>query len=326
MRAVDLFEKNVPIGQIIREAGMSRSAVFAWKRAWLQGGRQALLTKPIPGRPPTLDDDQLAELASMIAGHAPAEYGFTALLWTRPIIADLVEQHFGVRFQPDWIGKLMRRLGFSAQRPVYQAHESDSTQVHAWRTTDYPKIRAKAAQVEATVYFADEAAVRSDHHAGTTWAPIGSTPVVARTGARHTVNMISAIEPRGSIHFTVFTGQANARFFIDFCQRLLHDDGGRVFLIVDKSPIHTARKVTDFVESTHGRLRLFFLPSYSPQLNPDELVWNNVKNGIIGRSQLPSGQGYLFELAEHALDRLAGKPDIVRGFFHTPELSYIEAV
>lgn len=326
MRAADLFEKNVPIGQIIRKSGMSRSTVFAWQRAWKQGGRQALEAKPIPGRPPTLDDAQLAELASLVAGHTPTEYGFTALLWTRPIIADLVTEHFGVRFQPDWIGTLMRRLGFSAQRPVYQAHESDSARVRAWRTTDYPKIRAKADQVEATVYFADEAAVRSDHHAGTTWAPIGSTPVVARTGTRHTANMISAIEPRGSIHFTVFTGQADAQFFIDFCQQLLHDDGGRVFLVVDKSPIHTARKVTDFVESTYGRLRLFFLPSYSPQLNPDELVWNNVKNGTVGRADLPSGRGYFFELVEHALDRLTSRPDLVRTFFHTPDLAYIQAV
>jgi transposase len=325
LRAADLFAADVPVVRIAAGMGMKRSTVFAWKKAWKAGGAQALAAKPVPGRPGTLSDEQSAELKVLLTGHTPADYGFDAALWTRALIADLVEQRFGVRFTDTWVGTLMRRLGFSPQRPVYKATQQDPEKIQQWRTVVYPAIRAQAAQVGASIYFGDEAHLRSDFHAGTTWAPVGQTPVITASGKREAVNMISAITPRGRIHFTVHEGRCDALVFIEFCRALLRDDRGRVFLILDNSSIHRAKILKEYVASTNGRLTLFYLPPYSPQLNPDEWVWKNVKADRVGR-RAGREPGQLFDMACNALDRLRKSPRIVRGFFGDPQLAYISQV
>ncbi len=138
----------------------------------------------------------------------------------------------------------------------------------------------------ATIYFGDEAAMRSDYHSGTTWAPRGKTPVVESTGARFSINMISAITGKGHMRFMTIEGLLNADKFIGFLERLIYNSEKPIYLIVDGHPVHKASKVKKFVDSTKGRLKLFYLPPYSPELNPDELVWNHVKNHRIGRKQI----------------------------------------
>jgi len=145
---------------------------------------------------------------------------------------------------------------------------------------------AAAARCRPTIRklnFGDEAGMRTDHHAGTTWAPVGQTPVVEVTGERAGVNMISAVSPRGTLHFTVFSGRFNAAVFVEFLTKLMHDAPGPVYLILDNLSVHKAKIVKDYVDSLEGRLKLFFLPGYSPELNPDEWVWKNVKNNQVGR-------------------------------------------
>jgi transposase len=185
--------------------------------------------------------------------------------------------------------------------------------------SSHPRGRAKEG---ATIYFADEAGIRSDYHAGTTWAPVGQTPVVHNTGARYSVNMISAVTAQGALRFTVGEGTVNAEVFIDFCKRLLHDASGPVYLIVDGHPAHRAKATSAFVASTDGRLRLFFLPGYSPELNPDEWVWKNVKHDRIGKTGVSSKHD-LKAKAVGALRRLQKLPALVRAFFADPHLNYI---
>lgn len=177
----------------------------------------------------------------MIKGCDPWDYGFVEHLWTCDLVADLVATVFGVRFTPQWMGTVLRRLGLTSQRPAYRASEQDSAAVAAWRQQVYPALRRQAVQVGATVYFGDEAGVAAYHHAGTTWAPAGHTPVVAATASRARVNMVSAVKQRGRLHFQVTEGPFTAACFVEFCCRLLADDGGPVFLVVDNSRIHRRR-------------------------------------------------------------------------------------
>ena len=131
--------------------------------------------------------------------------------------------------------------------------------------------------------------MRTGHHAGTTWAPVGQTPVVTRTGERKAIKVVSAISPKGELRFRVHEGRMNGGRFIEFPKALLGGVPGKIFLIVDGSSVHKAKKVREFAENeTDGRLQIFFLPSYSPELNPDEWVWNNVKNDRIGRAVIMS--------------------------------------
>jgi DDE superfamily endonuclease len=140
--------------------------------------------------------------------------------------------------------------------------------VARWKAETYPAIRAEAARVGATIYFTDGAGVRSEDHAGTTWAPVGQTPVVAATGDRFGGNLISAVAAKGTLRFAAYEGSLNGSVFIDFCRRLLHDTSGPVFLVLDGHPVHRSKAVKAFAVSTNGRLRLFFLPGYAPELNP----------------------------------------------------------
>jgi transposase len=261
-------------------------------------------------------------LYSLIAGKDPRQYSFGFALWTRKLVADLIEQRFGVRLSLPTIGRILKKLGMSAQRPLYRAYQQDPEKVRIWKQETYPAIRAEAAEVGATIFFADEAGIRTDHHATTTWAPVGRTPVVAATGERKSVNMISAVSPRGHLHFDLFEGSMTAARFIEFCKKLAHDCPTPVFLVVDGSSAHTANIVQDYVASTEGRFRLFFLPPYSPELNPDEWVWKNVKHDQIKRA-VPMNKGHLWTLAQQALLRLQKIPEIVKGFFGDPHLAYI---
>ena len=197
-----------------------------------------------------------------------------------------------------------------------------------WREIEYPTIAAAAKAAGGTVYFIDEAGVRSDYHAGTTWAPVAQTPAVRTTGARFGLNMISAISAQGALRFSILAGTLTTPVFIAFLQRLLHDaagHGGPVFCIVDNHPAHRATAVDRFVDSTDGALRLHRLPAYSPQLNPDEWVWKNVKHDGVA-SAAPNGPEQMKSVVTARLRRLQRLPQIVRGFFGDPELAYIVAV
>ena len=174
-------------------------------------------------------------------------------------------------------------MGLSPKRPLQRAYRQDSDVVERWKTHEFPAIRAEAKKAGATIYFADEACIRSDYHSGTTWAPVGHTPVVRGTGARYSVNMLSAVSAQGALRFMVHDGTVNAKVFLEFCKRLLADADRPVFLVVDGHPSHRAKTVAQFVASTNGRLRLFFVPGYSPELNPDEWVWTNIKHDRIGK-------------------------------------------
>src|SRR3954462_16033381 len=176
-------------------------------------------------------------------------------LWTREMVREVIRREFGVALSVVSVGRLLRTMGLSPQRPLHRAYEQNPDAVARWKTEDYPAIRAQAAAEGATIYFADEAGIRSDYHSGTTWAPIGRTPVVRATGARFSVNMLSAVSAQGALRFMIHEGTVNAAVFIDFCKRLLRDRPGPVYLVVDGHPAHRARATIEFVASTAGRLK-----------------------------------------------------------------------
>jgi transposase len=257
-------------------------------------------------------------------GNDPRQLQFAFALCTRAMVRELIRREFAVRLSEVSVGRLLRKLGLSPQRPLYRAYQQNPEAVARWKAETYPAIRAEAARVGATIYFTDEAGVRSDYHAGTTWAPVGQTPVVAATGDRFGINLISAVAAKGALRFAAYEGSLNGPVFIDFCRRLLHDAPGPVFLVLDGHPVHRSKAVKQFAASTNGRLRLFFLPGYAPELNPDEWVWKHVKHDRIGRAGV-AGPEDLKAKALAALQRLQKLPEVVRSFFRDPNLRYITA-
>ena len=176
----------------------------------------------------------------------------------------------------------------------------------------------------AAVFFADEAGVRTDYHSGTTWGEVGRTPIVEGTGSRKSVNMVSAVTPRGKLYFKFLDGNTNAAAFIGFLEDMLHDIPGIIFVIVDGHPAHTAAATRKFAEKNKDRLRLFYLPPYSPELNPDEWVWKNIKHDHAGKMAARTIDEFRDGISK-AVSRLLDFPEIVLGFFADPDLAYINA-
>src|ERR671911_80086 len=324
LRAVRQIEQGTHPEDVAAGLGMTRAAVYGWLAKYREGGLAALKARPVPGRPPKLSGAQLQRIYTLVVGNDPRQLQFVFALWTRAMVRELIGREFGVRLSEVSVGRLLRKLGLSPQRPLYRAYQQNPEAVRRWKTEVYPQLRAEAAQAGAIIYFADEAGVRSDYHAGTTWAPVGKTPVVAATGDRFAVNLISAVSAKGALRFAAYEGNLNAVVFLDFCRRLLADATGPVFLVLDGHPVHRSNAVKQFAAASGGRLRLCFLPGYSPELNPDEWVWKHVKHDRIGRAGV-SGPEDLKAKALAALHRLQKLPHLVRSFFRDPNLRYITA-
>ena len=332
LRAVEQVARGVPAAEVgagLAALGLHRRTIYTWLAKERAEGREALRARPVPGRRRKLSDAQLGELAGLIAKSDPRDHGFAVALWTREVVRQLIEARFGVVLTVASVGRTLHDLGFSAQRPLYRAEQADPVAVARWKEVEYPTIAAAAKAAGGTVFFVDEAGVRSDYHPGTTWAPVAQTPTVVATGARFGLNMISAISARGALRFSILTGTLTAVGFIAFLKRLLHDaehnGSDPVFCIVDNHPAHRAKAVDRFVGSTDGALRLYRLPAYSPQLNPDEWVWKNVKHDGVAPAA-PKGPEQMKAVVTARLRRLQRLPQIVRGFFGDPELAYIATV
>ena len=237
------------------------------------------------------------------------------------MLAKLVEKKYGIKLSKTSIGRLLDQLGLTAQRPLWRAYQQNPEAVDKWLEEEFPAIKRAAARCKGEIYFGDEAGIRSDYHSGTTWAPKGKTPVVKTTGARFGFNMISAISPKGMLRFMVVEGTVGAGDFIEFIKRLVHGTKRRIFLIVDGHPVHKAKMVRDYVKSLDGQLSLHLLPGYSPELNPDEWVWRNLKSGVMGKLQHITKQSMKIDAVSH-LRKLQKSPHIVRSFFQSETTRY----
>jgi len=322
LRAVDQVKAGEHPEDVARALGLHRKTVYKWLAAEREGGRDALLAKPVPGRPTLLSADQMRLVYEWVAGGDPSQQMLDFSLWTRDLVRQLVKVRFGIEMSVSSVGRLLRRLGLSPQRPRRKAFQQDLRQVEEWKQVEYPRIAADAKRRGAVIYFGDEASVRSDYHSGTTWAPVGQTPVVRHTGQRFSVNMVSAVSAQGLLRFQIVEGKMTAQKFLEFCKRLLKDAGKPVVLIVDNHSVHKAKKVASWVASTNGRFQIRYLPAYSPELNPDEWVWNNVKAARLGKTS-PRDQAEFKSLAIGALRRLQKLPGLVASFFQDKDLAYI---
>ena len=232
-QAVKAIREGQDVASVAAAYGVNVRSVFRWLADFANGGQNALLSKPIPGRPPKVSVEEMRWLAKAVKDNTPQQFKFVFGLWTLTLVGALIEREFGKKLSLASVSRIMKILGFSAQMPLYQAWQHDATLVRTWEAETYPAIRAEARAVGATIYFADESGIRSDYHTGTTWAPIGETPVVEVTGRRFSLNMISAVSPRGEFRFMLHDGSVNADVFREFLKRLMMGAKQPVFLVVD---------------------------------------------------------------------------------------------
>lgn len=321
IRAVKRVEAGESPEVVIKALGLTRPRIYEWLAKYREGGIDALRSKKAPGKTPKLSGPQLRRVYRLVVGNNPRQLKFEFALWTRSMVRELIRREFNVRLSEVSVGRLLKKLGLSPQRPRHKSYQQDELLVVKWMAEDFPTIKKLAKQENAEIFFGDESSVRSDYHSGTTWAPRGKTPIVETTGARHRVNLISAISQRGAMRFMATEDRVNSAVFIEFLKRLLTNATRPIFLIVDNHSVHRSSEVREFVKSTNSRLRLFYLPPYAPELNPDEHVWNYLKNHKIGRQSTKNGWE-LYKRVDSVMRSLQKFPEKIKSFFRHPMTKY----
>ena len=301
---------------------LCRTTIYRWLRKFKKRGDAGLATQKATGRPPKLSARQKRQVARWMNGRDPRQYGFDFGLWTRKIVAALIQERFKIDLGVTAVGRLLAELGITPQKPLRRAYERDPVAIERWKQEEYPQLRARAKRKGADIFFLDKAGVRSDQVLGKTWAPKGKTPEVATSGQRQSINAISAVTALGAFWFIVYAGKFNATRFVEFLKSFMKGRRRPVLLVLDGHPSHKAKLVRQYVESLDGRLELHFLPGYAPELNPDEFVWNYLKNEGVSKKPLKQGES-LRNRVQSDLDQIKTKPGLVRSFFGAPSVANI---
>ncbi|MGW4895711.1 IS630 family transposase [Kitasatospora sp. NPDC004240] len=303
---------------------VSLKALDGWWAKWLDGGREALIGRPRGqrvGEQQVLSEAEQAAVRQAVLDHQPCELGLSGQLWTRSQVGALIAKLYRVHLTEPGVGKYLRRWGLSFQRPDKRAVEQDPEAVRGWLEEAWPAIRARARAEGAEVLFADQVGIRSDQVTGRTWGARGRTPIVRRTGNRFSVSAMSAISTKGRMHFMVFTGTFDATVMCRFLDRLAGHFDRKVHLVVDRHSAHRSKKVRAWLADHADQVELHLLPSYSPELNPDELVNADLKRSL-PMSHRARNQAELAAEARRFFHRRQRQPHIVRGYFHGPHVRY----
>jgi transposase len=321
--AVERVQEGEAPSAVIASYGFCRTTIYKWLRQVKRGGRgDPLRSRKGTGRPRKLTAKQERQVFRWINGKDPRQHGFDFGLWTRQIVAQLIAERFGIELSLASVGKLLASLNLTPQKPLTRAYERDPAAIEAWQRTTYPRLAARAKRVGAEIYFWDGSGFRADAVHGKTWGVRGRTPVVEVPGTRQSISAASAVNAKGAFWFATYQGGMSAELFVAMLRHIMRHRRKPLYLVLDSLPAHKAKLVRDYVETTNGKLELHFLPGYAPELNPDELVWNDVKR--TGTAKRPLASGELLQDRIEA-DLLAVQNDraLVRSFFNAPCVSYI---
>jgi transposase len=302
---------------------VSRTAVGIWCRRADAGGDEAL-KKGKRGNPngPVLQGTQAATICNIIRDRRPEQVKLPFYLWTREAVQRLIMEQFGIHLAIRTIGDYLARWGFTAQKPVVRVYERSEPAVQRWLTEQYPAIVARAKKEGAGIWWGDETGLRSRSYTGTSYSPRGKTPVTKGSGKHFGCNLISAITNRGELAFLVYEGSFNAATFLDFMERLIKQAAGRkVFLILDNLQVHKAKVLRPWHVAHAHEIELFFIPSYSPDLNPDEILNHDLKANAVGRKRARNRDELVANATEHLASR-ARTPERVQAYFREKHVCY----
>ena len=306
--------------------GVSAYIVSQWMKRYRAEGEASLNARrkgPAKGSRTLLTPKQAAMIRQLIVDKCPEQLKLPFYLWTREAVQELILRKCGVAVSINTAGNYLRAWGFTVQKPVRRAYEQNAAAVQRWLAEEYPALVKRAKAEKAVIYWGDEMGLRSDDQVGRSYGLRGQTPVIPGTGQRFGCNMISAITNLGHLSFQVFEGSFNVKVFLGFLTRLVKQAKRKVMLIVDGHPVHRAKLVHAWREQQE-EIEIIYLPGYSPELNPDEMLNQDVKASAL-RKRRPKNVRQLKADVRSYLFSTQKQPEAVRSYFEERHVQYAKA-
>lgn len=304
--------------------GISKTRASTLWQLYQKDGIDALKPKQRgrkQGEHRNLTAEQEATVKKLLVDKTPDQLKLQFALWTRDAVCLAIKKEFGIELPLRTITDYLKRWGFTPQKPTKRAYEQSEPAVQQWLDTRYPEIVAQAKQENAEIHWGDETGVQSDAYNAKGFAPKGKTPIVRLNAKKSSINMVSTITNQGKVRFMLYQETMTAQVFIKFLSRLVKDAKRKVFLILDNHRVHHSKIVKKWLEQHKDQIELFFLPSYSPELNPDEYLNGNLKHKI--RSGIPArSQKDLIKKTRSFMKTLQKRPHHVQSYFKHPKVAY----
>jgi transposase len=294
-----------------------------WQK-YLQGGKKEILLGTRGrrhGEKRTLTEDQEAHIQKLIVDKTPDQLEFPFALWTRDAVRDLIGRQFGVKMPIRTVGEYLKRWGFTPQKPVKRAREQNPKAVEKWLNVEYPKIASMAKKEKAEIFWGDETGVQNGANRVRGYGPRGKTPILRMPAKKAHISMISAITNEGKIRFMVYKEAMTQEKLITFMRRLIKDAARKVYLILDNLKSHHGKHVMEWLERHKDEIVVFYLPSYSPEMNPDEYLNGDLK-GRVHSGTLAITETDLTHKTQSFMRMLVKRPNRVRSYFRHPTVAY----
>ncbi len=322
-----VVEEGYTQRETARALGVSRQEVNRWCRKYEKRGWDALRAVKRGrkvGEKRLLLPWQCATIVNLITDNMPDQLKLPFVLWTRAAVRDLIEEKFGITLSLITMGNYLKRWGMTPQVPIRKAYQQNSESVRRWREEEYPAIEKRAKEEGATIFWGDEGKTTNEVHAGRSYSKKGKTPEVRESGKKLKLNHISAVTNKGEMRFMTYTARMTQLKYILFLGRLIQSHDRKVFFIADNLSVHHGKKVKAWAKANESEIELFYIPAYSPELNPDEYLNRDIKKNVHGK-KAPRTLAELKANVISFLRMLQKSPSRVIQYFNSPKVKFCAA-
>jgi len=324
IRALHGIEMGFSEADLADILGVTRETVSRWWTAYRAGGLEAL-PQDRPGRPlgadRLLSDEQGKRIQLLLDKFTPEQLGIASALWTRRAVGALVEKVLGIHLAERTVGEYLRRWGYTPKKPQRHARKQDPDEVQQWLEETYPKIEKQAVAEDAEIHWCDETGMAADHQPGKSYSREGERATMETPSPHIHMNQISTITNEGAVRFMTYEQTMDAALFLVFLGRLLKSADRKILLIADRLPAHTDATVEQWLAAHRNRIEIFYLPRYSPEMNPVEYLNNDMKESV-NAAGLPEKKETLRSRMQKFMRKLLRLPDHVANYFLNPSVQY----
>jgi transposase len=312
--------------EIMELLDVKAGLVYTTIRNYKRGGWEAIGLK-VMGRPTKstkiLTPEQEKKVQETILNTTPSDHKLSGFLWDMRNLIAVIAILFSINIKRSTLAVYTDRWGYTPQRPIVYNRKQNPKEVQEWLEVTYPNIKKRAKKENAEIFWCDETGIQNQCNYQVGYAPKGQTPV-AKLSPNHKirVNMISAITNQGKLKFMTYEGKMNQQLFIVFLKRLIKSSKRKIFLIVDNLSVHHGKQILKpWLEEHKNEIEIFYLPSYSPELNPNEYF-----NGTLKRRLERNGDSSnLMEFkgnVHNTATKIQRTPQIITNLYKEVKISY----